>query len=84
MNTTQTLISIDGMTCAHCVLTIRTVLLGLPGVRSVDVRLRDGTATVAHDGLATTAMTNALADAGFPSRVGASRRTPAAPGCCGA
>ena len=73
MNTIQTVLSIEGMTCGHCAQTVRKLLAALPGVRSVDVALPDGKATVVHDGTATVAMTKSLADAGYPARVTAAR-----------
>jgi copper chaperone CopZ len=40
-------ITIDGMSCAHCVAAVREALGELPGVRAEDVRV--GAATVAYD-----------------------------------
>ncbi len=38
MTTTETL-SIDGMTCSHCVRAVREALAGIDGVHVVDVRV---------------------------------------------
>lgn len=37
---------IDGMSCAHCVGTVKTAVSKLPGVTDVDIDLLKGTATV--------------------------------------
>ena len=41
---------VDGMTCDHCVRAVTTELVMVPGVRSVDVDLAQGTVTVTSDG----------------------------------
>jgi copper chaperone len=46
--TTVTL-KIDGMTCGGCVRSVKKVLEGMPGVRSVGVSLEAGHATVELD-----------------------------------
>ncbi len=40
---------IDGMSCGHCVATVRGLLAAVPGVRSVDVSLEQGRAAVEAD-----------------------------------
>jgi uncharacterized membrane protein YraQ (UPF0718 family)/copper chaperone CopZ len=47
---TETL-TITGMTCNHCVSTVRRALLEVPGVQAVEVDLAGGTAVVSGDGL---------------------------------
>ncbi len=47
MNTVT--LKIDGMTCAGCVRSVKKVLEGVPGVRSADVSLEAGQATVELD-----------------------------------
>lgn len=42
-------LKIDGMGCAGCVNSVETALASLPGVKSVEVRLNDGTAIVNFD-----------------------------------
>ena len=46
---TTTTYQVTGMTCAHCVRAVTTELIMLPGVRSVDVDLAGGSATVTSD-----------------------------------
>ena len=41
---------VAGMTCDHCVRAVTTELVMLPGVRSVDVDLAEGSVTVTSDG----------------------------------
>ena len=65
MNTIQTTLSIDGMTCGHCVKSVQKALAAIPGVRTVDVQLANGTATVVHDGVATGVLTEAIVRAGY-------------------
>jgi copper chaperone len=46
---TTTTYQVTGMTCDHCVRAVTTELIMLPGVRSVDVDLAGGSATVTSD-----------------------------------
>ena len=41
---------VDGMTCAHCTIAVRTELAAIDGVTDVVVELEPGTATVTSDG----------------------------------
>jgi copper chaperone CopZ len=91
MNSTTTpteplTLSIDGMSCGHCVQTVTKALAGLPSVivRSVAVgsaEIEAATPHAANDAIA------ALHGAGYPARV--ANRAPASPnparatGCCG-
>ena len=45
----KSLLHVDGMSCEHCVKTIRTVVGALPGVADVSVDLNLKTVTVNHD-----------------------------------
>ena len=47
---TTTTYRVSGMTCDNCVRAVTTELVLLPGVRSVDVDLAEGSVTVASDG----------------------------------
>jgi len=47
---TTTTYRVSGMTCDHCVRAVTTELVLLPGVRSVDVDLAEGSVTVTSDG----------------------------------
>lgn len=68
MSTTATY-AVTGMTCDHCVRAVTTELLGVPGVRSVDVALdSDGPSavTVVSDGpLDRQAVAEAIDEAGY-------------------
>ena len=71
MNATlrTTHLQIEGMTCGSCVRHVGDALRALPGVASVDVRLREGSALVRHDPdrVAVPAMLDALEEAGYPA-----------------
>lgn len=59
-------LSIRGMTCENCVRHVTTALLGIPGVRSADVRLDEASATIDVDGaVSREAIAAALDDAGY-------------------
>lgn len=49
MSSTQAILPIRGMTCEHCVRTVRTALESVSGVRRADVDLSAGRATVEAD-----------------------------------
>lgn len=69
-------LSIDGMSCSHCVRAVSAALAGVPGVvvRSVSV----GSAQItARDAPAAARAVEAVVDAGFTARAA---ETPAAPG----
>ncbi|MDX2147958.1 MAG: cation transporter [Planctomycetota bacterium] len=71
-NPVQYTLTIDGMTCGHCVRTVSSTLGDVPGVtvRSVAV----GSAEIeAPDGLTVAATIAALDEAGYPSRVRVSK-----------
>ena len=46
---TTTTYRVAGMTCDHCVRAVTTELIQIPGVRSVDVDLGEGSVTVTSD-----------------------------------
>jgi copper chaperone CopZ len=58
-------LSIDGMTCGHCVAHITSALSGVQGVTSVEVDLAAKTATVEGGALDEGQLTVAVADAGY-------------------
>ena len=72
MNTREkTVLEIEGMTCGSCVHHVTTALCDLEGVAKVDVRLRDGEATVLFEGdggPSSAAMIEALREAGYEAR----------------
>jgi copper chaperone len=67
-------LAISGMTCGHCVSSVRSALASVPGVQVDDVRI--GSAQVHLDGSATSASTDAVfaavQDAGYDVSVDAS------------
>ncbi|GMV26723.1 MAG: hypothetical protein AMXMBFR58_27540 [Phycisphaerae bacterium] len=85
-NSTERLtLSIDGMSCGHCVQTVTKALSGVPGVKVYSVALGSAeidaeVSNAANDAIA------ALGDAGYQATVArrASVASPArAGGCCG-
>ena len=57
---------VEGMTCSHCVLSVREEVSEVPGVRAVDVDLASGRLTVSTDGdVSDDAVRAAVADAGY-------------------
>lgn len=64
-------LSIPGMTCPTCPLTIRVALKRVEGVQEADVSYEDRQAVVTFDDSETTvqALTDATTNAGFPSTV---------------
>lgn len=44
----QTQLKIEGMSCSHCVLSVREALESVPGVEKASVDLAAGTAVVDH------------------------------------
>lgn len=62
----STTYDVKGMTCDHCVGTVREALASLPTVTDVDVDLDSGRVTVASDGpLDTAAVRAAVEEAGY-------------------
>ena len=68
MSTRQTVLTIDGMTCGHCVKAVEKALAALPGVKSVAVNLAKGNATIAHDDGALEAIVKVVTDEGYEVR----------------
>ena len=67
--TIHTTLNIAGMSCGSCVRHVSAALSAVPGVSSVSVQLRAGTAQVQHsDATALPALIAALAGAGYPAR----------------
>ncbi len=64
----MTKLSIEGMTCQHCVKAVNEELIKVPGVTSVDVSLENNSATV--EGQAdNAALVAAVAEAGYEAQV---------------
>ena len=49
MAETKTVLKVGGMSCEHCVRAVKTAVSALAGVASVEVDLKGGLVTVAHD-----------------------------------
>lgn len=64
-------LSVPGMTCATCPITVKKALTKLSGVTKVEVDLKKLQAVVTYDDAKTTveALTRATANAGYPSTV---------------
>ena len=70
MSQRETVLEVAGMTCPSCVRHVTAALSGVPGVSSVEVRLKKGTVLIRHDATASTSsMTAALNEAGYDSRI---------------
>lgn len=69
MSTIATTYRVDGMTCDHCVASVRRELTGIPGVKDVSVTLEAGATsqvTVFSDGpLDPAAVAAAIDEAGY-------------------
>ena len=57
--------TVDGMTCSHCVLSVREEVSEVPGVSAVDVDLASGHLTVTGSAVDERAVRQAVADAGY-------------------
>jgi copper chaperone CopZ len=57
--------SVQGMTCRHCVLSVREEVSEVAGVDVVDVDLGTGLLTVSGDGFSDDAVRAAVAEAGY-------------------
>jgi hypothetical protein len=58
-------LSIKGMTCSHCVATVKRALLECAGVEEADVSLEEGRAVVHGEGYDTAALRQAIEDSGY-------------------
>ncbi len=56
---------VQGMTCGHCVMSVREKVTDVPGVSDVDVDLRSGRMTVSGARVDEEAVRIAVADAGY-------------------
>lgn len=67
----QVTLSIQGMSCGHCIASVRRALGGVDGVEVRDVKV--GSATVAYDPARTRpeAITEAVRDEGYEARAAA-------------
>jgi copper chaperone CopZ len=87
-NTGTLVLSIDGMTCGHCIQAVTRAIAAVPGARARSVSI--GAATIEADDDAAHAVIAALNDAGYSAKVASRPVTePVATaaksggGCCG-
>jgi periplasmic mercuric ion binding protein len=68
-------LSVPGMTCAACPITVKKALSRVEGVNKIDVNLEKKEAVVTFDDAKTNVekLTKATADAGYPSSVKAAK-----------
>jgi copper chaperone CopZ len=66
------ILTVEGMTCSHCVETVTRALREQNGVESVDVRLEKKTAVVGGDELDPDALVRAVESVGYKARLGQS------------
>jgi copper chaperone len=59
------LLTIEGMSCGHCVMHVKSALEGVPGVAGVEVDLLKKSAMVEGESLSEAAMRAAVAEAGY-------------------
>jgi copper chaperone len=57
--------TVQGMTCSHCVLSVREEVAEVAGVRAVDVDLASGRLSVTGQNLSDDAVAAAVAEAGY-------------------
>jgi copper chaperone len=57
--------TVAGLTCSHCVLSVREEVGEVAGVESLDVDLATGRLTVRGDGIDDAAIADAVAEAGY-------------------
>jgi copper chaperone len=65
MNHLTSTYSVSGMTCDHCVMSVREEVAEIPGVTAVDVDLASGRLTVTGADVRDEAVRAAVADAGY-------------------
>jgi copper ion binding protein len=66
MNSTETRdYAVHGMTCSHCVLSVRDEVSEVPGVSAVEVDLDSGRMTVTGQNVTGDAVRDAVVEAGY-------------------
>ena len=65
MKTTDRTYAVAGMTCSHCVASVREEVSEVDGVARVDVDLESGELKVSGDGFSDDAVAAAVEDAGY-------------------
>jgi copper chaperone len=61
----RTTYTVQGMTCSHCVLSVREEVSEVPGIDNVDVDLASGRLTVTGADVDARAVRAAVAEAGY-------------------
>ena len=57
--------TVSGMTCSHCVASVREEVANLPGVEAVEVDLASGRLSVSGEGVSDESVERAVAEAGY-------------------
>ena len=57
--------TVAGMTCDHCVMSVREEIAEIPGISEIDVDLATGRLAVAGEGFTDAAVQHAVAAAGY-------------------
>jgi copper chaperone CopZ len=66
----QTLkLKIGGMSCNHCLMRVKKALESSPGVKSAEVDLASGTATVTGEGMNVNKLISAVVAAGYTAEL---------------
>jgi copper chaperone len=65
MTSDQSTYTVQGMTCEHCVLSVREEVSEVAGVHGVDVDLGSGRMIVTGEGVSDEAVRAAIAEAGY-------------------
>lgn len=65
MNTDTRTYTVSGMTCGHCVISVKEEVAEVPGVSSVDVDLASGRVEVAGDSFSDDQIRTAVQEAGY-------------------
>jgi copper chaperone len=65
MTSAQSTYTVQGMTCEHCVLSVREEVSEVAGVHGVDVDLASGRMIVTGEGVSDEAVRAAVAEAGY-------------------
>lgn len=59
-------LKVEGMTCAHCVMTVKRAVMSVGGVEEADVSLKDGLVSVkAEDSTSEEELKKAIESAGY-------------------
>lgn len=64
----QIRLEIEGMSCGHCVASVRSALSGLAGVQVAEVRIGAATVTLDPTQASVAALIDAVQDAGYEAR----------------